>query len=350
MLYVGSYTDGANGQAGIHVYGVGTSTGSLRLAAEARGVVNPSYLAARGGFLYAVSEMGSGARISAYAANQEELRFVNSTDTEGSAMCHISAWPRAPWLTMANYNSGSVVTCAILEDGRVGAVTQTIQLEGRSQYPARQRGPHAHSAVPSPDGRFFFVPDLGTDRVYIYQADIEAGLLAPNGAQRFVESEPGAGPRHIVFSPDGERAYLLTEKGCSVMAFEYNPGNGTLRHSGSARTLSHGWTEANHRTANSASAVRVSPDGRFVYASNRGMDNIAVFATSASNPLNPLGHYPSHGQCPRDFCLSPNGEFIAVANQTSGSLYICPRDAASGAIGEPVSEALVPNPACVLWI
>ena len=349
-LYIGTYTKTGESR-GIYVYEINPENGHLSFSSTCESE-NPSFLAINNGDLYAANELDNKGRLSAHTIDSKTgaLSFLNAVDTPGEGMCHISIWPNKSWISAANYMSGSFVTCSILPDGRLGEVIQVIQSEGSGPNKVRQAGPHAHFIIPSPGGRHWIGTDLGSDRLLLFCANLDSGQLTPNPVQPWVTVSPGDGPRHFTFHPNGHFGYLVTELTSRVLAYSYDPEKGTLKQIQAISALQQGWAEANPDVKSFSAAIRISPDGRYLYASNRGADNIAAFAVdSEDGTLESIGFFPSHGRWPRDFCISPDGCFIVITNQNSNNLVICRRDVKSGVIGEVVNEAQVPLPVSVLW-
>ncbi|RME89615.1 MAG: lactonase family protein [Verrucomicrobia bacterium] len=228
-------------------------------------------------------------------------------------------------------------------DGGLMPASAFIQHRGSGPNPRRQEGPHAHCATFSPDGRFLLVADLGVDRVFVYRVDPVHGELAPNDPP-WVELPPGSGPRHVAFAPDGRRVFVVNELACTLASFAWDGEAGRLEPLDSQSTLPAGFTGRN-----TCAEVAVHPNGRFVYASNRGHDSLAVFAIGPEGRLRLVDHTPTGGRTPRHFALDPEGRWLWAANQDSGNIVLFRVDPKTGRL-QPAGRSLsVPRPVCVLF-
>ena len=279
LVYIGTYT--RRDSEGLYVYRMDGETGALEYVSKVAGLEEPSFLTTdpQNRFLYVVSEIEEyegkpTGTVSAYSISPEtgELGFLNTRLTGGTIPCHVQVNRAGSALLLANYGSGSVASFPIGGDGALGEAASFFQHEGSSVNPERQEGPHAHSINLDASNRFAFVPDLGADRVMFYRFDADTGRLEPNDPA-YVESEPGAGPRHFDFHPDGRRAYVINELGSTVTAYDYDAEAGTLSPIHTVSTLPEGY-----EGDTTCSDIHVTADGRFVYGSNRGHDSIARFS------------------------------------------------------------------------
>lgn len=352
FVYIGTYSRG--GSKGIYVYRMDTVTGTLTFTGQTAQTDNPSYLALdpRGRHLYAVNEVGTlggkpGGGVSAFAVNPETggLTFLNQQLTHGSAPCHVSVDATDRLITVANYGGGSIAALPIQEDGSLGEATTVIQHEGSSVNPQRQKEPHAHSCTIDASNRFALAADLGLDKVFVYRVSPADGKLTPNDFP-FVKVHPGAGPRHLAFHPSNRYAYVINELDATVTAFTYDMAKGLLQEMQSLSTL-----PADFNGPKSGAAIHVAPSGRFLYASNRGHDSLAVFSIDpATGRLTAIGHQPAQGRTPRDFALDPSGRFMLVANQDSSNVVAFRVDADTGQLS-PTGQVLeIPFPVCVKFL
>jgi 6-phosphogluconolactonase len=242
----------------------------------------------------------------------------------------------------ANYSSGSVCVLPIGDDGALGDPTDFIQHAGAGVDPARQAGPHAHCTVFDHAGRYLLVADLGLDQVAVYQYDADRGKLAAR-QELWAAATPGAGPRHLAFHPRSEVVYVLNELDSTIAVYRHDGVSGELSALQTAPLL-----PATFGGENTGAAVQVSPSGKFLYASNRGDDSIAVFAIDEQDgTLTPVEHVPTQGRTPRDFAISPDGRYLIAANQDSNSLVTFKIDAQGGQLLPTGYAAEVPAPACV---
>ena len=313
-------------------------------------VHKPSYLTfgPSRNVLYAVNEtdtyrgITSGA-VSAFAVDQDAtLTSLNQRPSYGADPCYLSVDRAGAFVFVANYSSGSVSVFPIQEDGSLGEVGDTVQHgdSGRGPHPVRQDGPHAHAATLS--GKFVYVPDLGLDRVMVYELETQ-GTLKP-AKQPFTEVKPGAGPRQIVFSPDGY-AYLLNELNATVSVYRHDKDSGALQEVQTLSTLPEGF-----EGDNICAEVQLSPLGKFLYSSNRGHDSIAIFKVNeADGQLTSIGHQSSGGKTPRHFTISPGGGYMLVANQDSDNLVIFRRDEGTGRLEATGQSLEIPSPVCVMF-
>jgi 6-phosphogluconolactonase (cycloisomerase 2 family) len=345
-LLIGTYTAGES--KGIYLYTFDSATGAISARpAQVMPAENPSWLtlSADRRFLYAVNENSEGqrdpvGRVSAYrvAPGTGRLTFVNRTASLGSDPTFSSLSKDGRTLFVANYSvladpGGTLAVVPVLPDGALGPVVQVKTHRASLANAERQGSPHVHSAVSSPDGRYVFAQDLGADRIYVYRYD-PANREAPLSAmkeQPFVTLPAGSGPRHLVFSADGKHAYLTLEMVGQVAAFDYADGRLTLR-----QTLP--LAAADFHGALGAGALHLSPDGRFLYATDRGTDNqLVTFAIAPdTGALTFVARRSVEGQEPREFTFDPTGRFVLVANQHSHAVVVFRRDPATGLIGEKV--------------
>jgi 6-phosphogluconolactonase len=348
LVYVGTYTD--HGSKGIYAYRFDSSTGKLNSVGLAAESAEPSFLAADSGgrFLYAVNETESfngqptGA-VSAFAIQPDagKLSLLNQVSSRGLDPAHITLDRTGKYALVANYTSGSVAVFTVLKDGRLGEVTAFVQHKGSSVNPERQKGPHAHAIALSPDNRFAVVADLGLDQLLIYPFDAAKGIL---GAQpQIVKARPGAGPRHLVFSTDGRFLYVLNEMQSSVVAYSYDATSGALHELQTISALPKGFSGEN-----TAAEIEVHPSGKFLFASNRGDDSIAVFAIdSKTGQLTPVEISPTGGKTPRNFAIDPTGLWLLAANEDSGNIVAFRIDQKTGRLKSTGDVLRVPSPVCL---
>jgi 6-phosphogluconolactonase len=360
LVFVGTYTEPirfGTGKVlkgkgkGIYVYRLDVSSGSIAQCALAEGVPNPSYLAFHPShrLLYAVNELKefegapSGA-ISAFSLNPHngKLSLLNRKPTHGTDPCHLTLDKLGTHVLVANFMSGSVCVLPVREDGSLGDATDFVQHQGSSADPVRQTGPHAHAITFDEAGRYAFVPDLGIDKVIVYQFDPDRGKLEPND-EPWVELPAGAGPRQLVMHPGGGYAYLVNELNSTMTAFRYDQDGGILREIQTLSTL-----PEDFQGANTCAEVQISPSGRFLYGSNRGHDSIVIYAIDqVDGTLTCVGHENTQGKTPRNFVVGPAGQFLLAANQDSDSVVTFRLDPASGELEPTGHRADVPTPVCV---
>lgn len=345
-LLVGTYT--GSGSDGIYVYRFDTDSGRATPVSSAK-TENPSYLVASrdGRHVYAVNELPGDAGpasvrggVSAFDfdAKTGALKFVNRVSSEGNDPCYLSLSPDGRYLVAANYSvasdpGGSFSVFPVEATGALGAAVLNVHHEGSGPVKGRQDGAHVHSTVFSPDGKYLFVQDLGVDKLYSYRytPDGSRGLIGPTES-RYTLVKAGSGPRHLVFSANGRFAYVTSELNASVDVYRYDDGR--LAHVETVPMTAPGFAGKV-----GGGALHLSPDGRFLYATNRGDANdIVIYAVNAADgKLKLVGRQSSLGKTPREFAIDPGGKWLIVGNQDSDSVFVFRRDVASG--------RLEPNPA-----
>jgi len=300
--------------------------------------------------LYAVNELGTfggsatGA-VSAFAIDDAtgNLTGLGQQASGGADPCYVAVDRGGRNVLVANYTGGSVAVLPIGPDGRLQAASAVRRQAGTGPDRARQEGPHAHAIVLDGAERFALAADLGADRIFVYRFDPGAGTLEPNDPES-VALEQGSGPRHLAWHPSGKYLYAVNELRSTVTAFRYDAGRGALESFQTSTTLPAGFSGPN-----TAAEIVVSPDGRFLYGSNRGDDSIAVFQIDPSGALAPAGHVPTGGRTPRHFAIDPSGRWLLAANQDSGSIVVFRLDPSTGR-PEPLGRPLaISKPVCVLF-
>jgi 6-phosphogluconolactonase len=323
LVYVGTYTE--HGGKGIYAYNLDANTGQVSALGLAAETANPSFFAvdASGHFLYAVNEIenyrGQAAGgVSAFAIDQTsgKLSLLNDVSSRDGGPAHITLDQTGKFVLVSNYTRGSVAVLPVLKDGKLGESLAFVQHHGSSVNKERQEGPHAHAVALSPDNRFALVADLGLDQVLAYPFDAGKGTLGPD--PNIARTAPGSGPRHLVFSPNGKLLYVINELTSTVTTYAYDSANGGLRELNTLSTLPDGFSGQS-----TAAEIVVDPAGRFLYASNRGYDSIAVFSiASGTGALSRLEIVPVGGKTPRNFAIDPTGNWLLVGNQDSNNLVV----------------------------
>ncbi|MBN2328954.1 MAG: lactonase family protein [Candidatus Omnitrophica bacterium] len=345
-VFVGTYTGGKS--QGIYACRFDNKTGELQHANVTTGVVNPSFLAVAPNkkFLYSVNETSQfegkpGGSVCAFAIDPKTLalNFLNQQPTRGGAPCYVSVDQNSQWLLFANYSGGSAGVFPLSQEGRIQEISSFIQHEGASVNPARQKGPHAHSIVPSPDNRFAFVADLGLDKLMIYR--FLEGNLTPNETP-FLEVQPGAGPRHFTFHPNGKFAFLINEIDSTILSLSYDPSRGAFQIVQTVPAL-----PADFQGDSTCADIHVHPSGKFLYGSNRGHDSIVVYRIGSDGKLAFVEHESTQGKTPRNFAIDPTGAFLLAANQNSDSIVSFHIDSQTGKLAPAGFKVEVPNPVCL---
>ncbi|HMD60243.1 MAG TPA: lactonase family protein [Opitutaceae bacterium] len=342
FVYFGSHGFGPN--IGFSLARFDSETGLLtqpRFLLEAREpaffVIHPD-----GRHLYACIS-GEPGGVAAYAIDPQTgaLTFLNRELAGGGDTSFISLDRTGRYALAANYDGGSAAVFAIRPDGALGDWTAFVQQAGRGADPVRQTHAYAHSIVPDPTNRFALVADLGVDKVFVYRFDARDGTLKPNDPA-FAAVAPGSGARHVRFHPNGRWVYVINEMASTISGFNWASASGALAEFQTVSTLPAGFSGKN-----ATAEVEVHPNGRFLYASNRGDDSLAFFAIDQdTGRLGLVGHVPSGGRMPRNFALDPTGNWIICTNHDSDNAVVFRIDASTGRLvqaGRPVS---VPSPYC----
>jgi 6-phosphogluconolactonase len=358
LVYVGTYTKDRG--KGIYLFRLQTrnlevsqniTLVPLGLAAEA---VNPSFLELdlKRRLLFAVNEIDqfegkSTGAVSAFSidAATGTLSLLNQRLSMGTGPCHLVLDKERRNLLIANYGGGSVAVLRVGTDGRLGETTAFVQHSGKSVNPQRQTRPHAHCVTLDPANRFAFVCDLGLDKVMTYRFDAAKGTLAP-GDPAFTSLEPGAGPRHMVFRPDGRFAYVVNELTSTIAVFGYDSNAGVLKELQTVSTLPEYFDGAN-----SGAEIGMNPSGKYLYVSNRGHNSVVLFGIDqAEGTLTYVEEQGTGGRTPRHFGIEPSAKHLAIGNQESDTVLVCRIDADNGRLKPSGVFASVPSPACVMFL
>lgn len=347
LVYVGTYTGEGKGE-GIYVFRAEDASGALEPVQTVSGVASPSFLAMHpnGKTLYAVNEAQGSEAVSAFGVESGTGRLtpLNQQPSHGTSPCYVSLDPTGSCVLVANYGDGIVSVFPVEADGRLREASDVVQHLGSSTN-RRQAGPHAHSVLMDPSGRFVLSADLGCDRVFVYRLDAASGKLTPNEIP-YAQLSSGAGPRHIAFHPGGKLAFVNNEIDSTVTSFTWDSERGALHVNDTRSTLPSDFTGNN-----STAQVAVHPSGKVVYVSNRGHDSIAIFSVDETlGKLSPLGHVPTGGKTPRNFNLDHSGRFLYAANQNTGNVVQFQADPASGRLTPTGRVTDVAAPVCVLLI
>ncbi|HTI94055.1 MAG TPA: lactonase family protein [Puia sp.] len=346
-LVIGSYTK--PGEKGVSVYTFDTRTGDLQFKSATGGIDNPSYLTIgkNGKNIYAVSEKNGGpGSVYAYQFDQSSgtLNLINQAPSGGKGPCYISVDNAGTHVFTANYGSGSLGVIGLKEDGSLDtAALQSIQHTG-SSIKADQTRPHAHSAILSPDDRYVLSANLGNDHIYIYRFDPKAREPLTPADPAYVTVTPGSGPRHITFHPNGRYVYVLNEISGSIDGYDYK--DGVLTHKQTITILPEGFTGTVE-----AADIHISPDGKFLYASNREDRNeLVIYSITPTGQLNLAGRQPVLGIAPRGFNIDPSGKFVLVANLKTNEVLVFLRSTKTGLLTFTGKKISVTQPACLKFV
>jgi 6-phosphogluconolactonase len=352
LVYVGTYTD--KGSKGIYSYRFDPSTGetdSIALAGETR---NPSFLAVDPNhkYLYAANEVdnyrgGHTGAVSAYAIdrNTGKLTLLQQASSFGADPAHLALDRTGRFLLVANYTSGNIAVLPIDKDGRLGPRTAFVQHSGSSVNKERQAGPHAHEILATADNKFVLVADLGLDELVVYRFDANTGALRLANPP-FVKVAPGSGPRHFALAPNGKFVYLVNEMASTVTVYSFDGSSGQMTELQTISTL-----PQDFKGENTTAEIATDAAGKFLYASNRGDDSIAIFAIDEkTGKLSLVDRVKTGGKEPRHFTLDPTGNWLFAENQNSNDIRIFRVDPKSGRLSSTSHTIQVNSPVCVVFV
>jgi 6-phosphogluconolactonase len=343
-LLIGTYTNSCESK-GIYAYEFDLDTGKFKFKSASEDIINPSYLTVSkdNQFVYAVNEAGSKSTVSALRLDVQtgKLDFINKQNAEGADPCYIINDDKN--VIIANYSGGNISVFGKNEDGGLTHAKQVVPHFGQGINTNRQESSHVHMVCFSPDKKYILANDLGTDALYIYKYN-------PNAAnnvlvlKEIIAVKSGSGPRHLSFSPNGKFVYLLHELDGTVTVFHYKKG--TLKKIEESKV-----TDSNFEGNIGAAAIYVSPDGKFLYASNRGDANaISVFKILKNGKIEKVGQSSTLGKGPRNFTIDPAGKFLLVANQYSNEVVVFSIDKKSGLLTDTKNKLNLCSPVCLVFI
>lgn len=349
ILYVGTFSD--RGSQGIYVFQFDRASGKLTELQTVSGKESPSFLEIHpnGKYLYAVYREGmskddKSGTVTAYKIEQStgKLTRINEQSSEGAGPCHVSLDPKGKFAYVSNYGGGNLAVYPVNKDGSLGKSSDVVQHEGGSVNQDRQQEPHMHSIIPTGNGKFIYASDLGIDKIMIYKVDHKTGKLSAAKVP-FVENTPGSGPRHFALHPNGNFAFSAEELSSTIASFRVDKATGALSQTDRVNMLPEDF-DGN----NSAADIHISPDGKFVYASNRGHDSLVIYAIDPdTGKLTFAGHENTRGGHPRNFCIDHKGTYVFVANRDNDNVVVFKRDAASGKLTYTGEEVNVPAAVCI---
>lgn len=345
LLFVSCY--GSADDECISVYEFDNETADTRHLCGTSGISNPSFLTLTddGQHLYAVGE-DDGETASAnsllFDADARTLTLLNTQQSHGGAPCNICISPESKEVITANYLGGNISIFPILDDATLGACSN-VNFSGCGIDPDRQTQPHLHAVSFTPDGRFMLANDLGTDNIHVFPLTSGASVIA-NGYLNFSVSA-GAGPRHLCFSPTSDIVYLLSELSGEIFVIRYDAQDDVALPLTLVQTV-----KADTLDAHGSADIHVSPDGRFLYASHRlNGDGISIYSIADDGTLTRVG-YQATGIHPRNFTISPDGQFLLVACRDSNVIQIFRRDQESGQIKDTGKSIVKDKPVCVKFL
>lgn len=352
LVYFGTYT--GKDSKGIYACRFRPDTGKLTPVELAAETVSPSFLAVDPArhYLFAANEIGDykgskSGSVSSFAIDRHsgKLTAVNTVASRGADPCHLTVDKAGTSVLVANYTGGSVAVLPVKAGGMLGEASDFVQHLGSSVDPERQKEPHAHDVVLTPDNRFAVVADLGLDKLLVYRFDPAKGALTPNDPPSG-RVKPGSGPRHFAFHPNGRFAYVISEMANTVTAFSWDGAKGAFNELQTVSTLPKDFTGEN-----TTAEIAVHPSGRFLYGSNRGHESIAVFAIDpAKGTLTFVEDVSTLGKEPRNFALDPTGAFVFAANQNSNTVVVFRVNQKTGRLTPTGQKFDVPSPVCVTFV
>lgn len=345
-MLVGTYTSGES--KGIYSLRFDEESGTATPLSEVT-TKNPSYLvpSSDGKFIYAVSELSNEqAAVNTFAFDKEKgtFRWLNTQKTNGEDPCYIIT--NGKYVVTANYSGGSISVFPIANDGSLRPASAVLKYEGSGVDKERQEKPHLHCVQITPDGRYLFANDLGTDRIYKYMIHSNADTtrnesFLKEGTPAAYQVKEGSGPRHLTFAPNGKHAYLINELSGTVTTFQYRDGELKEIQTIAADTVG----------AKGSADIHISPDGKFLYASNRlKADGIAIFSIHPDHGTLTKAGYQLTGIHPRNFIMTPNGKFLLVACRDSNAVEVYERNTETGLLTNIHKDIKVDKPVCLKFV
>lgn len=342
-LIIGTYTNSCESK-GIYVYDFSTDSGDFSLKATTENVINPSYLTVSQGndFVYSVNENGKESTVSSFGFNPKsgKLNFLNKQETNGADPCYIINDDKN--VISANYSGGNITVFGKNADGSLTKAKQIIQHSGKSLNEKRQESAHVHMTYFSPDKKFVLVNDLGMDKILMYKYDKNASKDVLT-LKETIDTKKGSGPRHLVFSNDGKFVYVLHELDGSLTTYKYK--NGSLKFLQETTVVAKDFHDET-----SAADIHISPDGKFLYATNRGDANtINTFAINKKGTLDLVNQIDTKGKGPRNFVIDPTGKFLLVGHQYTNNVMIFKIDKTTGKLSDTGKRIELCSPVCLVF-
>ncbi len=344
-FFIGTSTEGDS--QGIYLASLDRTNGALTIDGLVAETENPNFIALHPTLdkLYTVGESeGKDGLVKAFDSSEmSSLRATSEGPSDTGGLCHVNVSPNGKIVAVADYGQGKVSILGLTDEGEIDPTRlHMVQHEGQGPSESRQKSPHAHCVIFSPDSRFLYSADLGIDKVMIYKIDYDNHKLLP-ADQAFVSVEPGAGPRHFKIHPRGRYAFVICELNSSLTSFDYDSSSGALTIIESVSTLS-----AEFNGESYCADLHISSDGNFVYGSNRGDNSIAVFSFS-NGKLELLQTISTGGNWPRNFALSPSEDYLIVGNRRSNDMAVFSRDSETGLLSKAGDMIAQASPICMLF-
>lgn len=346
-LLVGGMTTGTSSTEGLSVYKFNTTTGIATLKSKISGVEDPTYFAITKDqkYVYSVNEYnGKDGDISAFTFDKTkgELHFINKTTSTGGSPCYIAVDSTGKWVVAANYGAGSLVAFQTGSDGSIQPAAEVIEHQGYSVHFTRQSKPHVHCTVFTPDGKYVLANDLGTDKVYGYKFN-PSNATQPLSQEdtTLTETPDGSGPRHITFHPNGKYAYLINELSGKVIVYEYNNGRLTEVQSIESTTIG-------DKQDKGSADIHITPNGQYLYTTNRGSANeITCYRVGSTGLLTLINKQSCLGVHPRNFMIDPTGKFLLVANRDSDEIVVFAILRSTGFLQPTNNNIKITKPVCL---
>ncbi|MDR0506521.1 MAG: lactonase family protein [Dysgonamonadaceae bacterium] len=336
-LLVGSYSDGTT--PGISIYMFDMQTGNYEYVSDLKDIFNPSYLAVSPDkkFVYSVNETGDG-YVSSFAFDKTNgnMHFINRQPVEGGDPCYININGEQTALITANYSGGNISVLPLNSKGNIEELTQNITFSPQS---------HIHTVVFSPDEKYIYATDLGRDCIYTFKAlKNENHFYLKQDTANITRLETGSGPRHLTFHPVKNMIYCINELSGKITVFTCNESSLSAVQSINSDTTS-------GEGLKGSADIHLSPDGKFLYASNRlKADGIAIFSVNPNDGLLTSAGYQATGIHPRNFIISPDGKYLLCANRDSNNIQIFEIDSDTGLLHDTGKSIELPRPVCLKWI
>lgn len=351
ILYVG--TSSERGSKGIYIFEFDRNNKAFREIQTLTHKESPTFLEVHpnGQFLFAVYREGlekddKSGTVASFRINQDTgtIQLINERSTEGAGPCHVSVDPKGDYVYVSNYGGGNLSVFPVREDGSLEPASDIVQHTGSSIHPSRQKQAYMHSIIPAKQGDFIYASDLGVDKIFTYKINRDSGKLSP-ADNPSVSSTPGSGPRHFTIHPDNQLAFSVEELTSTIASFRIDPQTGALTSLERVPMLSADFPLDKSSTA---ADIHVSPDGKYLYASNRGEDNLVIYSIDAENgKLELVGHESTRGGHPRNFYVDHTGDFVLVANRDNDHFVLFDRDKGSGKLAFTGKEVHVPAAVCI---
>lgn len=286
--------------------------------------------------------------VAAYRVDPDNhsLELINRQSSQGQGNCHVQSSPDGSYVFAANYSSGHVSALPVDDSGRLREATSVMLGSGSGAVESRQKGPHAHQVMMDPGGKYLLVPDLGTDKIMNYAFDGTTGILSPNPKQAFLLMEPGSGPRHLAFHPNKNIVYILGEMSATITRCNFDPQSGILTAINTSSIV-----ETDFNGNRQSAALRVHPNGKYLYASNRDdKSNLTVFSIGSAGGLEPIRIFKDIPYWPRDFNISPDGKYMLVAGARVNEIVLYTVDGETGNLQNTGAKITLPIPTCILFL